>query len=44
MNMEIISRPDIIKDASETLKPVIDSGITVMDGWYDECEHGKLDQ
>lgn len=34
--MEIISRPDIIKDASETLKPVSDRGIKVMQGWYDE--------
>ena len=28
--------PDIIKDASETLKPVSGRGITVMQGWYDK--------
>lgn len=28
--------PDIIKDASETLKPVSERGITVMQGWYDK--------
>ena len=32
----IINSPDIIKDASETLKSVSDRGITVMQGWYDE--------
>lgn len=36
MNAGIINRPDIIKDASETLKPVSDRGITVVQGWYDE--------
>lgn len=30
------SSPDIIKDASETLKPVSERGITVMQGWYDK--------
>lgn len=30
------SSPDIIKDASETLKPVSRRGITVMQGWYDK--------
>lgn len=30
------SSPDIIKDASEALKPVSSRGITVMQGWYDE--------
>ena len=28
--------PDIIKDTSETLKPVSGRGITVMQGWYDK--------
>ena len=28
--------PDIIKDASETLKPVSERGITVIQGWYDK--------
>lgn len=28
--------PDIIKDASETLEPVSERGITVMQGWYDK--------
>lgn len=28
--------PDIIKDASETLKSVSGRGITVMQGWYDK--------
>lgn len=28
--------PDIIKDASETLKPISERGITVMQGWYDK--------
>ena len=30
------SSPDIIKDASDTLKPIEDRGITVMQGWYDK--------
>lgn len=30
------SSPDIIKDASNTLEPVSDRGITVMQGWYDK--------
>ena len=29
------SSPDIIKDASDALKPIEDRGITVMQGWYD---------
>lgn len=28
--------PDIIKDASEALKPIHDRGIIVMQGWYDK--------
>jgi len=28
--------PDIIKDASEILKPVSGRGITVVQGWYDK--------
>ena len=30
------SSPDIIKDASEALKPIHDRGIVVMQGWYDK--------
>nr|DAH33294.1 MAG TPA: tail component [Caudoviricetes sp.] len=30
------SRPDIIKDGFEALKPVSSRGITVMQGWYDK--------
>ena len=30
------SSPDIIKDASDALKPIEDRGITVMQGWYDK--------
>ena len=30
------SSPDIIKDASDVLKPIEDRGITVMQGWYDK--------
>ena len=30
------SSPDIIKDASDALKPISDSGIVVMQGWYDK--------
>lgn len=30
------SSPDIIKDASDTIKPIEDRGITVMQGWYDK--------
>lgn len=31
-----MSYPDIIKDASEALEKISDSGITVMQGWYDK--------
>lgn len=30
------SSPDIIRDASEALKPISDRGIIVMQGWYDK--------
>ena len=30
------SSPDVIKDASEALKSISDTGITVMQGWYDK--------
>ena len=35
------SVPDIIKDASEALKPISDRGITVMQGWYDKNIHER---
>lgn len=31
--------PDIIKDASDTLKPISDKGIDVRQGWYDKNIH-----
>lgn len=34
--MYMESGPDIIKEASEVLKPISDRGITVMQGWYDK--------
>ena len=30
------SSPDIIKDASDTLKPISDRGIIVCQGWYNK--------
>lgn len=30
---------DIIKDASNVLRPISDRGITVMQGWYDKNIH-----
>lgn len=30
------SSPDIIKDASDALKPISDRGTVVMQGWYDK--------
>ena len=33
------SSPDIIKDASDALRPISDRGITVMQGWYDKDIH-----
>lgn len=35
------SSPDIIKDASDALKPISDRGITVMQGWYDKDIHDR---
>ena len=33
------SSPDIIKDASDTLKPIDDRGIDVRQGWYNKNIH-----
>lgn len=33
------SIPDVIKDASYALKPIVDKGVTVMQGWYDKSIH-----
>lgn len=33
------SSPDIIKDASDTLKPISDRGIDVRQGWYNKNIH-----
>ena len=35
------SSPDIIKDASDALKPISDRKIIVMQGWYDKNIHDK---
>ena len=35
------SSPDIIKDASDALRPISDRGITVMQGWYDKDIHDR---
>ena len=32
----MMDSPDIIKDASEVLKPISERGILVMQGWYDQ--------
>ena len=38
------SSPDIIKDASDALRPISDRGITVMQGWYDKDIHDRHDR
>ena len=35
------SSPDIIKDASDALKPISDRRIIVMQGWYDKNIHDR---
>ena len=35
------SSPDIIKDASDALKPISDRKIIVMQGWYDKNIHDR---
>ena len=35
------SSPDIIKDASDALKPISDRKIIVMQGWYDKNLHDR---
>lgn len=35
------SSPDIIKDASDALKPISDRGIIVMQGWYEKNINDK---